>query len=292
MNEIPMLFGSEQHLVGTLTLPARSPAQPVGVLLFNAGVIHRVGPHRINVKLARHLASLGFPSLRFDLSGQGDSRASTSAAPYREQAVADLRAAMDQLHRSAGVHRFAIAGICSGADHGLACALADERVTGLWMLDGYAYPTRKTRWLLYRRKFEQRGLLASVHWLLQRAAALPGRVLAVLRPRGEPMQVADYGRNVPPAAEFARSLQAVVDRGADVFMVYSGSLLNSYNYPEQFADVFGAHPFAQAVRCEFRPDIDHTVTPLSAQRSLLELVGRWTCSLAGGTAASPDRNAA
>lgn len=288
MNEIPMLFGDERHLVGTLTLPARSPSEPMGVLLFNAGVIHRIGPHRINVKLARHLASLGFPCLRFDLSGQGDSRASSSAAPYCEQSVADLRAAMDQLERTAGVHRFAIVGICSGADHGLACALADPRIAGLWMLDGYAYPTRKTRWLLYRRKFEQRGLLSSASWLLQRVAALPGRVLAALRPRGEPAQVADYGRNVPPPAEFARSLQTIVDRGVDVFMMYSGSLLNTYNYPEQFTDVFGTHPFARVVRCQFQPEIDHTVTPLSAQRKLLELVGQWAC----GLAVTRDRNAA
>ena len=279
MNEIAMLFGAERHLVGTLTLPVHTPLQPVGVLLFNAGVVHRIGPHRINVKLARHLATLGCASLRFDLSAQGDSRASSSQAHYREQSVTDLRAAMDHLERTAGVRRFAIVGICSGADHGLACALVDERVVGLWMLDGYAYPTRKTRWLLYRRKLAQRGLLSSLAWGLRHAAAAPAAVLARLRPGREPARVVDYGRHVPSAADFARSMQQVVDRGVDVFMMYSGSLLNTYNYPEQFTDVFGAHRFARQVRCEFRPDIDHTVTPLVAQRQLLEQVGAWAQAL-------------
>ena len=61
MNEQTVVFGPEQHLVGTITQPAQ--AKPghaaVLVLLTNAGVIPRIGPHRLNVKLARHLASMG-----------------------------------------------------------------------------------------------------------------------------------------------------------------------------------------------------------------------------------------
>lgn len=290
MNEIPMIFGAERHLVGTLALPATPASQPMGILLFNAGVVHRIGPHRINVKLARHLASLGFPSLRFDLSGQGDSRASSSAASYREQAVIDLRAAMDHMERTAGVRRFAIVGICSGANHGLACALADDRVAGLWMLDGHAYPTRRTRWLLYRRKFEQRGLLSSAAWAVQRLAALPGQLVRRFgRGAGEKV---DDGRVTPPAAEFAQALQTIVDRGVAVSMMYSGSLLNTYNYPEQFMDVFGTYPFARRIRCEFAPDIDHTVTPVSAQRKLLALVADWARDLSRATTPIPERSAA
>jgi pimeloyl-ACP methyl ester carboxylesterase len=287
MNEICTQFGTERHLCGTLTLPGATPPAPVGVLLFNAGVIHRIGPHRINVKLARHLASLGIASLRFDLSGQGDSRASSSPAPYREQAVADLRAAMDQFERMTGVQRFAVFGICSGADHGWACAQQDERLVGLFMLDGYAYPTRKTRWLLYQRKFEERGWRSSLGWAVQRAADLPARLLG----RSDAPDTSD-GRETPPAADFARATQALVDRGVDIVMLYSGSLLNTYNYPEQFQDVFGHHPFAQRIRCEFRPDIDHTVTPLAAQHETLRLVGDWARALASRVQALPQRNAA
>lgn len=292
-NEIPLIFGAERHLVGTLALPAQTPARTVGVVLFNAGVVQRIGPHRMNVKVARHLASLGFASMRFDLSGQGDSRTSSSSAPYRAQAIADLKAAMDHLERTAGVRHFVIFGICSGADHGVRCALEDDRIVGLWMLDAYAYPTRKTRWLLYRRKFEQRGLASSLQWIGGRIAGLPRRVLAALRPAGGAEEVTDYGRQVPPAAEFAASLQTLADRGVDLSLVYSGSLLNTYNYPEQFHDVFGQYRFARQVRCEFAPHVDHTVTPLSAQRQVLEWVGNWAQSVCNRQhARSAQRNAA
>ena len=103
--------------------------------MLNAGVIHRIGPHRFNVKLARALASQGAAVLRMDLSGQGDSGVHPQALPFQEQAIADLRAAMDHLQRICSVDRFVIAGICSGAFNGLATALVDERVAGLWMLE-------------------------------------------------------------------------------------------------------------------------------------------------------------
>ena len=48
-------LGAEGHLVGTLVQPT-GPSAAVGVLFVNAGVIHRIGPHRIHVKLGRALA--------------------------------------------------------------------------------------------------------------------------------------------------------------------------------------------------------------------------------------------
>ena len=72
-------LGAEGHLVGSLVQPTR-PSASVGVLFVNAGEIHRIGPHRIHVKLGRALAQDGVPSLRLDLTGLGDSgRASCPA---------------------------------------------------------------------------------------------------------------------------------------------------------------------------------------------------------------------
>jgi dienelactone hydrolase len=265
MNEIPLVFGSERHLVGTLALPSGTPAAAAFVLL-NAGVVHRIGPHRINVKLARHLASQGFASLRFDLSGQGDSRVSSASGDFREQAVADIRAAMDHLERTADVHRFVIAGICSGADNGLAVAAADPRVVGLCMLDGYAYPTPKTRWVRYRRRLGGPLVSAVWPWIKRRLAAArtsPGDMAA------------DGGRPHPRREDYARTMQALSDRGVQVCAVFSGSMLPQYNYDEQFREAFAGHGFATQVRSEYCPTIDHTVTPLAAQRQLIELVGDW-----------------
>ncbi|MGA8008355.1 MAG: alpha/beta hydrolase, partial [Thiomonas sp.] len=77
-----------------MTFPASGTASPppFGVLLFNAGVIHRVGAHRVNVKLARALAADGIATLRCDLHGMGDSLRADGRLSYKDQVVADLRA--------------------------------------------------------------------------------------------------------------------------------------------------------------------------------------------------------
>ena len=65
-------FGSNGSLVGILSRPMRSNRNLPAILLLNAGLVHRVGPNRIYVRLARHFAALGFSVLRFDFSGIGD----------------------------------------------------------------------------------------------------------------------------------------------------------------------------------------------------------------------------
>ena len=123
--EQAVTFGPDATLIGVYN-PAAASAD-VCCLLINAGVLHRIGPHRLNVKIARSLAQGGVASLRFDLSGRGDSRATAGTNSYSEQAVHDLRAAMDFVQRNGGPRRFIVFGICSGAVNAFQIAVADPR---------------------------------------------------------------------------------------------------------------------------------------------------------------------
>ena len=91
------LPGDSGGVVAILTEPGSeiTGQQRPSVTLLNAGVIHRVGPHRLHVRLARALAAAGFPALRLDLSGIGDSRPLAEGLTFRESAVADIRTALD-----------------------------------------------------------------------------------------------------------------------------------------------------------------------------------------------------
>ena len=274
MTELPVVFGAERHLVGTLTLPSGPPRSAAAFLLLNAGVVNRTGPHRINVKLARQLAAAGYASLRFDLSGQGDSRVSSSTGSFSEQNVADIRAAMDHVGRTVDLHRFAIAGICSGADNGWATAQVDERVVGLFMVDGFTFPTPRTRWVRLRLRARGPILSAVGPWLRRRLTAWTRR-----GPADAPVE---YGRWTPTREHYAQVTQALVDRGVRLCLLFSGSLLPQYNHESQFRDAFAGHDFAARVRTEYQPLIDHTVTPLDAQRRLIGLVLDWAASLDAG----------
>ena len=120
VHERVLRLGSEGHLVAIATDPPAPLAAP-GVIFLNAGVLHRVGPHRLHVLLARRLAAAGFAAVRMDLSGIGDSSPVPSGMSFRASSVADVRAAMDGLGSDDGTGaRFVLFGLCSGADNALA----------------------------------------------------------------------------------------------------------------------------------------------------------------------------
>jgi pimeloyl-ACP methyl ester carboxylesterase len=273
-------FGPGENLLGIVTPAAQTvPGAPV-CLLFNAGVVHRIGPHRLNVKLARALAARGFTAFRMDLSGLGDSPVSADAASVNssDQAVADLRAAMDHLERTEGIRSFVLFGLCSGARHGYRLAQVDSRVAGLLMYDGYVYPTFKTH--VYRRLKRFRALPWSavlrkpIDWIARREPA--HQVSAV--ESDEPVQ--------PSPEEFRATMDALVARGTAVYTLHSGSFVRYFNYAGQWRDKFRGAPFLQHSRHDYLPELDHTLSTVAAQRKLIATVGDWVQGLFGSPAGS------
>lgn len=139
VREGPFTFGAKGSLFGILAEPGEVPGvadaamrRQTAVLLLNVGGNYRVGPNRIYVKMARALAARGFPTLRLDLSGIGDSRdgdRTHTGSYYSLTSAADVRAAIDGL-AARGCTRFYVMGVCSGSYVAFQTALADPRVTG------------------------------------------------------------------------------------------------------------------------------------------------------------------
>ena len=99
----------------------------VGVVIVVAGgPQYRAGAHRQFVSLARLLASRGFPVMRFDLRGMGDS---TGVHVGYDQSRPDIRSAIDEFLRlEPGVREVALFGECNSASGILFYAPLDERV--------------------------------------------------------------------------------------------------------------------------------------------------------------------
>jgi pimeloyl-ACP methyl ester carboxylesterase len=270
-------FGPGDRLLGVVTAAAPTLPDAPACLLFNAGVVHRIGPHRINVKLARALAQRGFTSLRMDLAGLGDSPVAAEAGNVNssDQAMADLRMAMDHLESTEGVRRFVLFGLCSGARHSYRLAQIDERVVGLLMFDGYVYPTLKTQFV--RRRARLRALSWSallrkpIDWVVHKARMRPANQAAT----DEPTQ--------PSAQEFRVVMDALVARGTAVYTLHSGSFIASYNYADQWRDKFRGASFLKHSRHDYLPDLDHTLSSVPAQRKLIALVSDWAQGLFAGS---------
>ena len=263
------LLGPEGRGMGIVTLPARPRPDAPALVFMNAGVVHRIGPHRINVKLARALAEDGITSIRIDLSGLGDSPAPPGASNSGAQAIRDLQAAMDHLRETLGFHRFMVFGLCSGAVNGYRLALVDDRVVGLVMFDGYSYPTWKTHVIRRVARFH------ALPW-----SALLRKAVDKLRGRKPPPREQDEGAvddhlGIPTRAKFAQTMDELVRRGTALYLVYSGSFIETYNYQAQLRDAFGGAAFLARARYDFMPDVDHTVTTIAAQRKVLAAIRDW-----------------
>jgi dienelactone hydrolase len=261
-------LGLDRTLVAIASRPQTEQARPA-VILVNAGVIHRVGPHRLHVRLARRLAEAGHLAIRMDLSGIGDSDPLPERLSFRASSVADIRLATDHLTAGASTASVIVFGICSGADNALAAAEADPRITGLILVDPPCYATPGAR----RRALSAR-LRDPQAW-----RAVPARLLGGWRDKrpasdeSTDTQGANAGRQPPPQAVYGRLLQTLVDRGVRILSVYTSAQGARYNHPEQLFESFPT--LRGRVDVRYLANANHTLTELSEQSAFIDLVVEW-----------------
>jgi hypothetical protein len=273
MKEIVCRFGRYLHLAGVATLPesGRADARAPMVLMLNAGLLHRVGPHRMSVVLARQLAEAGIASFRFDIGGRGDSESGTDAEGGEQQALADIVDAMDFAGRRFQVDKFVTFGLCAGADRGHAMALNDARIVGGILLDGHGFRT-----LGYYFKHYLPRLLRVKVWL-----NLLRRHLT-REPADDAAAELNQRRPFGARESVSRELQTLVDRGARMLYIYTGGVAQEYyNYGGQFWDMFHDLDARGRIAVEYFPDSDHTFTHAADRGKLLNAVGNWLRNFPG-----------
>lgn len=111
-------IGSQNELFGITTASVNVRPELPWIVILNGGSAHRVGSGRMHVQLARQFAALGFPSLRVDLGGLGDSLAESEAIEnnsYASTAFRDVSAVCEYLTNLQPDRRIVLLGLCSGA---------------------------------------------------------------------------------------------------------------------------------------------------------------------------------
>lgn len=271
MNERPVLLGENSSVLGILTRPDNesTATDKPAVLILNAGFMYRIGPFRMHVALARRLATQGITTLRIDCSGKGDSPARAKVRSYDEAVSMDVKDAMDFVKSQCGIDRFILVGLCSGADDAFRASKIDARISGLVLLDGYAYPTARYYLRRYGRK-----LLSVPVWF--RFAV---RTVRKLSSNGQSQQDIDdqdfFGMAFPPKEEFEKGLQEVVDRDGRVLVIHSSGWAAYYNYKEQFRDAFPALARTKHVSVKYFPKADHTYSLSTDREILLDTLVDW-----------------
>lgn len=283
MNESVICLGPSGSLVGVYTEPAGSIEGDLpAIILLNAGITHRSGPFRLHVEVARRIGSLGYSSVRVDLAGIGDSANRGDDVPEREGTLTDARFVMDFLEAQAGIKRFVLFGLCSGADDSHQIAMRDSRVCGIIALDAFAYPS------VLRLSLRQVVRLAGHprHVYQKATAALRSCSMGRLLLGAPPSVIADtkreerfqtLQRDFPPQDRVAAEIKALLDRGVHSLYLYSGGY-KLYNYTRQFFDDFPNVRHNRHVEVEYFKDADHTYLLLADRERLIDRVEQWLTS--------------
>ena len=115
--------------------PDTALGSDTGVVIVVGGPQTRIGARRRFVGLARALAGAGFPTLRFDLRGMGDSEGDP---PGFEASGPDIAAAVQALQTHCpAVRRVVLWGLCDGASAAVLGwqAAGDRRIAGLCLVN-------------------------------------------------------------------------------------------------------------------------------------------------------------
>jgi hypothetical protein len=262
MREAAFRFGRARHLVGIDGVPA-PVGDAVGVILLNAGLVHRIGPFRMHVELTRRLNALGYPTLRLDLSTIGDSAATGESQTRNQQICADVEDAMALLRQQAGCQRFVLVGLCAGADKAHTVARdpqSHEKVSGAIFLDGFAYRTLgfKLRHYLPRVLDPRRWWRRLVRKLNPGVQENPAFAVAPL-----------------PREVVSADLKGMVERGLKLCFVYTGGINMYFNHQRQFRECFGPVMASPAVSASYLEEIDHTYALTGDRQRLVDHIDQW-----------------
>ncbi len=240
LKETAIRFGEGRRLFGILTEPSGPVRRDRPVLCFlNVGANHHVGPHRMNVDLARELATRGYLTFRFDAAGLGESAVEAGVREnriYTKDSIADVKDAMTMLGEMRGSERFVVIGLCSGAYLAYHAAIVDERIVGQVLLSPFAFEWEEgdpvvptTRQHFRSHRYYARALLDRRVW----RRALQGQLEIPAIARGISESLKTKAATVMPAVsafltasrrpqnEVEKAFRAMCDRGVESLMVLS-----------------------------------------------------------------------
>jgi pimeloyl-ACP methyl ester carboxylesterase len=123
-------------LFGNLVHPAQTAR--TGVVMTHGWSGYRSGPHGLLTYLARHLAAAGYPTLRFDFRGRGESGGEGLQSSLVTMAE-DLVAASDWFAARCGLDRLVYVGLCSGGNVAIGTLKRLPRARGLILLSVYPF---------------------------------------------------------------------------------------------------------------------------------------------------------
>ena len=271
------IAGDGFDMLGILSLPAPgTPTLRTAVLIVVGGAQYRAGSHRQFVLLARRLAAAGYPVLRFDLPGMGDSPG--DPVPF-ENTAPDIAAALDALAQAAPVDRSVLWGLCDGASASLLYlqATQDARVQGLVLLNPWVRSDAGLARARVKHYYRQR-LLESGFWRKLLHGGVGWRALHGL------------WKNLRTMRQTTAQSLTFQERMAQGWRAFPGPILLLLSERDLTAQEFAEHANSHAgwagwaqkatLTRHTLPRADHTCSAPQSQQAVQALVRDWLGSTA------------
>lgn len=289
MKEEAALFGAARSLVGILTDPGESARDTnlPAIVLLNGGIVHRVGPNRLYVKLARSLAAMGFAVFRFDFSGIGDSDVRSDHLPFSKSAISETQEAMNYLGATRGNQQFILMGICSGAKISFRTACCDPRVVGAVLINARGHlhdesdealsAVIKHRALArhYWRIAVSSSVSAKNWWKAMTGKVDYRRVIGVVMGFRPGTLRGRQRRTLPGANEAATDLPTLAERGVRLLHIYSEGDEGLDYFHVMLGDEMKRRVESGRIAVELIPGTNHTFALQWGQEHLLSVIRKW-----------------
>ena len=274
-------FGTDGHLLGILTTPdedVRIPDAPVALIL-NAGIVHWIGPYRLNVDIARDLAEQGFSTLRMDLSGLGDSGPRTGKLELENRAELDAADAMAFLQNETGVNKFVIVGLCSGAYNAHCIAVKDERVVGGIFMDGIVFRT-----FGFFLRHHLAGVFRPRFWRNAVKRRFYRSTLTTTEADGNALAESEFFGGDLSKDQVVNELIGLMDRGVQMLFLYTDGY-DDICGRSQFQEMYGLNPDEGQLQVEYYPKSEHTFRLTENRKAACERVSNWFLNRFGAAVA-------
>lgn len=261
VTETPITLAETGLVFGIHTRPAVCDRSAAFIFL-NSGLIHRVGPFRLYVDLARRLGSFGFHVLRIDQSGKGDS--ARRNAPHSEARVQDIAEAVLYLSQF-GIGKVVVIGLCSGADDPFWAAQDIPEVAGIVMLDGFCAITATYRRNVILRKIK--AALSLRKWKKKLREISSPRSLGV----GDEVNLRDW----PDPALGRQMYLALLGRGVRLLCIFTHGATDYYNYVGQLAEFLGTEDYSETLTEVLFSSAAHTYPLVNDRELMMQTVCSW-----------------
>ncbi|MFN0303272.1 MAG: hydrolase 1, exosortase A system-associated [Burkholderiales bacterium] len=266
----------DEPLVGVFACP--EDPKPIAVLIVVGGPQYRIGSHRQFVLLARKLAEQGFPVLRFDYRGMGDSAGAQRDFEHIED---DIHGAIGAIAKSfPATDSIVLWGLCDGASAAMIFSGADPRIKGMVLLNPWVRSEATLARTYLRHYYVSRLFEASLWRKIFSGAFSPrwaARALIQNMIRATVKGRARDGDHSPQAFQ-SRMIEGIVKFPGKILFILSGHDLTA----KEFTEWIGAHSAWKRaltnnprISMERLATADHTFSSAESRSVVEHLTASW-----------------